>query len=137
MLSPIPLPVNFSLIAGGCITVERQAGDTQAGNARAGTRLCLSPRGQLAVRRGDATLWSTDTAPQDCDLGRSWLDSCHLTFQGDGNLVLYRGRPDAAAAYWNTATGGRATRMVLAATAPYLTMQDAGGAVLWSSDRSR
>lgn len=127
VMSPLPLPTNFSLIAGGCITVDF--------NQK--IRFCLSTKGRLSVMRGATALWTANAAPQNCDLTQSWINGCHLTAQGDGNLVLYNGTPSGTSAYWNTATSGAANRFVLANTAPYLTVRNGQGVVVWSSDTSR
>ncbi len=126
VMSPLPLPTNFSLIAGGCITVDN--------NQK--MRFCLSTKGQLSFIRNTTTLWAANAAPQNCDLTQSWINGCHLTVQGDGNVVLYNATPSGTSAYWNTATSGAANQFVLANTAPYLTVRDAQGTVVWSSDTS-
>ncbi len=126
-MASVPLPLNFSLIAGGCITVDY--------NQK--IRFCLSTKGQLTIARGTTTLWAANAAPQNCNLTQSWINGCHLTAQGDGNLVLYNAFPSGTSAYWNTATSGASNKFVLANTAPYLTVQNGQGTVIWSSDTSR
>ncbi len=122
-MSPLPLPTNFSLIAGGCITVD----------SNQKIQLCLSTKGQLTIMRSTASLWAANTAPRNCDLTQSWINGCHLTAQGDGNLVLYNG----SSPYWATNTNGAPAQFVLSNTPPYLTVQNAQGVVIWSSDTSR
>lgn len=88
----LAIPVNFNLVQDGCVDVAPASA----------TRLCLSATGQLAMRRGTATLWTAPSRTQACPAGQAWTTSCRASFQGDGNLVLY----DGATPYWNTATGG-------------------------------
>jgi hypothetical protein len=54
-----------------------------------------------------------------------------LCFQGDGNLVMYNGST-ATPAVWATRTDGRGARFKLRQDCN-LVVEDAGGAVLWSS----
>ncbi len=107
-MSPLPLPTNFNLIAGGCITVD---------NIQK-VRLCLSTKGQLAITRAAATLWAASAAPQTCDLTQSWINGCHLTAQGDGNTrALQRHALGHERLLGRPPPPGPPTRVVLANTA--------------------
>ena len=90
--------------------------------------------GNLALYKnliGVATtlVWSTGLTDQAC------AGQCVISFQNDGNLVLYR----AGSAYWSSKTAlgqvkTAATKLVVSASLPNLSIVDSVNNVLFSSD---
>ncbi len=58
--------------------------------------------------------------------------TCHLDFQGDGNLVAYHG----SEAMWATNTDGRGNEMRCFDEAPWIQILDAAGNVIWDTTMS-
>ena len=95
-------------------------------------RLCTQGDGNSVLSFSDSNqtkvLWSSYTA-SDCSSG-----SCYMTFQGDGNLVVYNG-----SALWDSETNQNATspyvasQFVLSNQEPYLKLLDSNGDIIWSS----
>lgn len=114
----------LDLVQGGCLSID----PTQ------GLSLCLSTTGVLSVSRGSQVLWTPpgDT-PVNCPANTDWLHECHLTWQGDGNLVIYAGYPATDDVVWGVGNNLGGTSLVLSGTAPYVTLTADDGSVVWSS----
>lgn len=54
---------------------------------------------------------------------------CQLSFQNDGNLVVYAG----TTAIWNSQTGGRGAAIQIQNVQPYIFMINGQGTIIWSS----
>lgn len=82
--------------------------------------------GNLVLYQPDWTaIWSTGTYGQDCG-----SDQCFVTFQNDGNLVVYNG----STPLWSSGTFGNAgAELVLPAQTPQLEIIGSNQAVLWSN----
>ena len=64
--------------------------------------------------------WSTQTAGRPCTGGAT--PNCNLTWQSDGNWVLYNN----GAVVWATNTAGRGRSLLLSNYAPYVVVYDQG-----------
>ena len=124
----LTLAQNFNLTLNACLDVS--PGSTE-------TRLCLSSTGRPLLTRGPIVLWTVATPVQSCPQGVAWYQTCHATFQGDGNFVLYNGNQP----YWSTGTSslslGVPTQLVASATAPYLSLLTQSNVVIWNSSSGR
>ncbi len=123
---------NFTLIQNGCIDVAPASGATAA------VRLCLSATGRMSLAQGATTLWAAASPTQTCPTGLAWTLSCRATLQADGNLVFYNG----TSPYWNTATSASdsqhlATQMRVSAVKPYLSLLNAAGTAVWTSQAGK
>lgn len=59
--------------------------------------------------------------------------TCHLVFQGDGNLVTYYNN----APQWSTGTAGRGATMLCKNTTPWIQILDVAGQVIWDTTQSK
>jgi hypothetical protein len=89
--------------------------------------LTLLNNGNLAVYSGAITtgilLWSTSLTGKTCNKG------CSLSFQGDGNIVIYGDQ----GALWATGTNPSGTKLLFTTASPYLQVYNSTGAVIWHS----
>ncbi len=102
--------------------------------------ILTSPQAELDWQSdGDLALYDTTVSPRKLIWGSdtsvatsaSGTAGDQLTFQGDGNLVVYK----SGSSLWSTGTAGKgATQIVLVGKTLYVT--DANATVYWSSDRN-
>jgi hypothetical protein len=89
--------------------------------------LTLLNDGNLAVYNGTIDtgflLWSTSLIGKTCNKG------CFLSFQGDGNLVIYGDQ----GALWATGTDPSGTKLLFNTILPYLEVYNSSGVVIWHS----
>jgi hypothetical protein len=89
--------------------------------------LTLLNNGNLAVYGGSigtgTLLWSTSLTGKTCNKG------CFLSFQGDGNIVIYGDQ----GALWATGTNPSGTKLLFNANSPYLQVYNSAGDVIWHS----
>jgi hypothetical protein len=87
----------------------------------------LLNNGNLAVYSGAIStgtlLWSTSLSRKTCN------KSCFLSFQGDGNIVIYGDQ----GALWSTGTNPSGTKLLFNTASPYLQVYNSTGAVIWHS----
>jgi hypothetical protein len=89
--------------------------------------LTLLNNGNLAVYGGSigtgTLLWSTSLTGKTCNKG------CFLSFQGDGNIVIYGDQ----GALWATGTNPQGAKLLFNANSPYLQVYNSAGDVIWHS----
>jgi hypothetical protein len=68
-------------------------------------------------------LWSTSLTGKTCNKG------CGLSFQGDGNIVIYGDQ----GALWATGTNPDGAKLLFSTASPYLQVYNSTGAVIWHS----
>ena len=89
--------------------------------------LTLLNDGNLAVYSGSIStgklLWSTSLTGKTCNKG------CFLSFQGDGNIVIYGDQ----GALWATGTNPSGNKLLFNTISPYLQVYNSTGAVIWHS----
>jgi len=89
--------------------------------------LTLLNNGNLAVYSGaidtGTLLWSTSITGKTCNKG------CSLSFQGDGNIVIYGDQ----GALWATGTNPGGAELLFNTASPYLQVYNSSGAVIWHS----
>lgn len=86
-----------------------------------GNLVLIGPYGQ--------SLWQSNTR-QECS-----STPCRMSFQSDGNLVLYRGNQ----AYWSTGTGSgvlKGSVLKLSEYSPQMSIVNAAGSVVWANTYS-
>jgi hypothetical protein len=81
----------------------------------------LQSDGNFVISRGSAAIWSTKTSNRT---------GAKLSFQGDGNLVLY---DSALKPIWNSGTSNNGGTGLLLSTNGVLAIVNGSGNVLWSS----
>ena len=89
--------------------------------------LTLMNDGNLAIYHGaigtGTLLWSTSLSGKTCNKG------CALSFQGDGNVVIYGDQ----GGLWATGTNPFGTKLLFRTVSPYLQVYNSTGAVIWQS----
>lgn len=89
--------------------------------------LTLMNNGNLAVYSGaigtGRLLWSTSLSGKTCNKG------CFLSFQEDGNIVIYGDQ----GALWATGTNPSGTKLLFNTSPPYLQVYNSTNAVIWHS----
>lgn len=117
--SPSALPAQISFSGNRLDLYADQWVETAA------LRLLQQGDGNLVLyRKSDrAALWSARVSGLNC-----YVSPCHAIFQGDGNLVIYQG----TRALWASNTVG-GYRLILKDAAPYLSIVNSSGTVLWRS----
>jgi hypothetical protein len=90
--------------------------------------LTLLNDGNLAIYSGaiktGTLLWRTSLTGKTCE-----KDGCHLSFQGDGNLVIYGDQ----GALWATGTNPSGSKLLFNPIVPYLQVYNATNDVIWYS----
>ncbi|KAH8799794.1 hypothetical protein F5884DRAFT_686279 [Xylogone sp. PMI_703] len=77
---------------------------------------------------GETPVWASGHTVASC--GSPSL--CHLSFQGDGNLVTYFNNTPL----FSSGTAGRGAKLTALNKAPYLQIFDASGAVIWDTTKA-
>ncbi len=89
--------------------------------------LTLLNNGNLAVYSGSigtgTLLWSTAFSGITCNKG------CSLSFQGDGNIVIYGDQ----GALWATGTNPSGAKLIFNTNPPYLQVYNSSDGVIWHS----
>ncbi|CAF1204509.1 unnamed protein product [Adineta steineri] len=89
--------------------------------------LTLLNDGNLAIYNGSIStgtlLWSTSITGKTCNKG------CSLSFQGDGNIVIYGDQ----GVLWATGTNPSGRKLLFNTTSPYLQIFNSTDAVIWHS----
>ena len=89
--------------------------------------LTLLSDGNLAIYNGTIgtgiLLWSTSLVGKTCNKG------CFLSFQGDGNIVIY----DDQGALWATGTNPSGAKLLFNKASPYFQVYNSSEAVIWHS----
>jgi hypothetical protein len=94
------------------------------------TKLVYQTDGNLVVYdAANTAVWASGWTPNfpypSCTSG-----NCTAQFQNDGNLVLYAGTKP----YWASGTSETGSELLFSSSAPYLTILNSAGQVIWASD---
>ena len=87
-----------------------------------GVKFALQNDGNFVIYdQNSKALWSSHTSGHTCSSGDN--GNCLLTFQGDGNFVLYvNGKPK-----WDTKTANKGATLLLQDTPPYIVVYGTNG----------